>query len=316
MKNTEKASISIMKIISISLILILLSGITVLAVNPSLKDITIILQNGYEMNVLTSKTTVAEILKENNIMLTEEQKTTKDLNSEITSGEIIKIVDKSYNEIAIATISDENTEITLDTILDNYSTITEKIIIEQVVIPFNTITKNTVSSSSTTNTVVQEGQDGLKELTYKVKYQNDIEIEKILLSEVIITEAVDKIVEVTELITVTSRSSYPGAYTASAATYQAYAKEYMLSTYGWGDDQFIALVSLWNKESGWNPNAHNSSSGAHGIAQALPASKMASAGADYYTNGETQIRWGLSYIKARYGSPINAWNHSVQYNWY
>lgn len=97
---------------------------------------------------------------------------------------------------------------------------------------------------------------------------------------------------------------------------QAYAKSYMLSTYGWGDDQFTSLVNLWNRESGWNPNAHNKSSGAHGIPQALPASKMASFGADYYTNGETQIRWGLSYIKNRYGTPNQAWAWFQSHNWY
>ena len=79
---------------------------------------------------------------------------------------------------------------------------------------------------------------------------------------------------------------------------------------------FECLVKLWNRESGWNPNSHNSSSGAHGIPQSLPASKMASEGADYYTNGYTQIRWGLKYIKGRYGSPSAAWAHSQRTGWY
>ena len=98
--------------------------------------------------------------------------------------------------------------------------------------------------------------------------------------------------------------------------YQAYAKDLCLNTYGWTKNDFNCLVKLWNRESGWNPNAHNSSSKAHGIPQALPASKMASEGADYYTNGKTQIRWGLKYIKSRYGSPSKAWAHSQQKGWY
>lgn len=98
--------------------------------------------------------------------------------------------------------------------------------------------------------------------------------------------------------------------------YQSYAKKLCLNKYGWTENDFNCLVKLWNKESGWNPNAHNSSSGAHGICQALPASKMASEGADYYTNGKTQIRWGLKYIKNRYGSPSKAWAHSQQKGWY
>ena len=75
-------------------------------------------------------------------------------------------------------------------------------------------------------------------------------------------------------------------------------------------------MKLWERESNWNPNAHNKSSGAHGIPQSLPASKMASEGADYYTNGKTQIRWGLKYIKNRYGTPAQAWAHSQQKGWY
>lgn len=79
--------------------------------------------------------------------------------------------------------------------------------------------------------------------------------------------------------------------TGTVAEYQAYAKELCLNTYGWSGYDFECLVKLWTKESNWNANAHNSSSGAHGIPQSLPASKMASEGDDYYTNGKTQIRW-------------------------
>jgi TP901 family phage tail tape measure protein len=81
-----------------------------------------------------------------------------------------------------------------------------------------------------------------------------------------------------------------------------------LKSYGWGPSQWPALKALWNGESGWNYRATNASSGAYGIPQALPASKMASAGSDWRTNAATQIKWGLSYIKSRYGSPTNAWS--------
>lgn len=90
----------------------------------------------------------------------------------------------------------------------------------------------------------------------------------------------------------------------------------MLGSYGWGQDQFGCLDSLWQKESGWNPSATNPSSGAYGIPQSLPASKMASAGADWQTNPATQISWGLTYISGRYGSPCSAWAHSQANNWY
>ncbi|MFE7844106.1 lytic transglycosylase domain-containing protein [Microbacterium sp. NPDC057407] len=90
----------------------------------------------------------------------------------------------------------------------------------------------------------------------------------------------------------------------------------MLASYGWGGDQFSCLVALWNKESGWNYAAYNASSGAYGIPQALPGSKMATAGADWQTNPATQISWGLGYIAGRYGSPCGAWSHSQSVGWY
>ena len=206
MKREEKASISIMKIICVSIILILISGITVMAVSTDLKDVTIVLQNGYEMTTVTSKSKVSDILSENNIVLNEEQKTIPDLDSEIASGDTIKITDKSYSEVQIAKISEEGIETSLDQLLENYAPITEKIVVEQVAIPYETITKNTTGTSTdTTNKVVQEGKDGLKEVTYKVKYQNDVEIEKSVISEVVVQEPVDKIVQVQKKVT--SRSS-------------------------------------------------------------------------------------------------------------
>jgi len=89
-----------------------------------------------------------------------------------------------------------------------------------------------------------------------------------------------------------------------------------VQAHGWGQSEFNCLVSLWNKESGWRVNANNPSSGAYGIPQALPGSKMASAGADWQTNPGTQIKWGLGYISSRYGTPCGAWGHSQASNWY
>jgi hypothetical protein len=90
----------------------------------------------------------------------------------------------------------------------------------------------------------------------------------------------------------------------------------MLGGYGWGGSQFGCLVSLWNAESGWNVYATNPSSGAYGIPQSLPGSKMASAGPDWETDAATQIRWGLGYIAANYGSPCRAWDHEEAAGWY
>ena len=97
--------------------------------------------------------------------------------------------------------------------------------------------------------------------------------------------------------------------------YQKYALS-LLPDFGWDSSELEPLIYLWNRESGWNPSSHNKKSGAHGIPQALPASKMASEGSDYYTNPEPQIRWGLKYIAGRYGSPSAAWAHFQSSGWY
>ena len=90
----------------------------------------------------------------------------------------------------------------------------------------------------------------------------------------------------------------------------------MLSARGWGAAEYRCLVALWDRESRWNVSAHNVASGAYGIPQALPGSKMASAGSDWQTNPATQITWGLSYITARYQTPCGAWASSQERGWY
>jgi hypothetical protein len=97
---------------------------------------------------------------------------------------------------------------------------------------------------------------------------------------------------------------------------KAFAKSYMESKYSWGQDQHSCLVNLWNRESGWRHTADNPTSSAYGIPQSLPGSKMASAGADWRTNPETQIKWGLKYIKHRYETPCGAWGAFKQKGWY
>ncbi|WP_051712134.1 hypothetical protein [Spirillospora albida] len=91
----------------------------------------------------------------------------------------------------------------------------------------------------------------------------------------------------------------------------------LMPNYGFsGDGEFGCLVKLWNKESHWNVHADNPSSEAYGIPQANPGSKMASAGPDWRNNPTTQIKWGLGYIKNRYGTPCGAWSHSQRVGWY
>ena len=99
----------------------------------------------------------------------------------------------------------------------------------------------------------------------------------------------------------------------AAAKSFAYAQ---LAAMGYGADQNNCLTLLWNRESGWRTNAYNRSSGAYGIPQSLPGSKMANYAADWRTNYQTQVMWGLLYIKGRYGAPCGAWAHSESVGWY
>lgn len=131
-----------------------------------------------------------------------------------------------------------------------------------------------------------------------------------------------KVVVAPPVVTSSAKSSgRPAAAGAPAAgvpdpgTAKAIAYD-MVHARGWGDDQYSCLVALWNRESGWNVFANNRSSGAYGIPQSLPGSKMASAGADWATNPATQITWGLGYISARYSNPCGAWASSQSKGWY
>ena len=309
MNKNEKASGALIKILVISLTLIFITGIGVMASSSKLTNVKIILPNEYEMTVLTSKTKVADILEENNIKLSEDEYVSPSLEEEISQNRTIRITIGEAVEVA-----EKENVVTKEEILSSYGTIVEKLVTEQVEIPYETITREASGDSSDTyNRVIQAGRNGLKEVTYKIKYRDEVEIERIEISSDIIKEPVDKIVEVTT-VQVTSRGNNERA-TGTVGEYQAYAQQQCYE-YGWTDYDFECLVMLWNRESGWRVTAENRSSGAYGIPQSLPASKMASAGPDYLTNYKTQIDWGLGYISGRYGSPSNAWAHSQSTGWY
>lgn len=222
MKKKEEASLSIVKVICVGIVLFLLfSGIGVMAVNANLTNVKIVLSNGYEMDVLTAKTKIADILNEAHITLETEEKVVPALQEEITDNKTIKIT-KELEEIEEnEELAAEQQEITLDAILEQYSPIVEKIVTEEVTIPYETITKDASGGSSDKqNKVIQNGVDGLKEVTYKIKYQNEKEIEKIELSSKIIREPVDKIVQINAKTVVTSRGTSRGTTTASSGKYK------------------------------------------------------------------------------------------------
>jgi hypothetical protein len=102
----------------------------------------------------------------------------------------------------------------------------------------------------------------------------------------------------------------------SATGAQSYSQN-IFTHYSWSvSSQYSCLNSLWVQESNWAWNATNQSSGAYGIPQALPGSKLATAGTDWQTDGLTQVQWGENYISGRYGTPCSAWSHEQTYGWY
>ena len=216
MKKDDKASISLIKILGISLVLIFMTSIGVMASNASLTSVKIILSNDYEMTVLTSKKTVGEILEENHIVLLEDETVTPDKQEELPDNKTIKIVKKTEEEQGIAK---EEAVVTTEEILATYDTIVEKIVTEQVEIPFETITKEATGEGTKQNQVIQKGQNGLKEVKYKVKYQNDVEIERIELSSTVIKEPVNKIVQIQTQVT--SRASTAVSYGNGRWSYSA-----------------------------------------------------------------------------------------------
>lgn len=223
MNKNDKASISLKKIVCISIVLIFLLGIGVMAGNVKVNNVKIILSSGYEMNVLTTKTTIKDILDENHIILLEDEKVTPSFDEELSDNKTI-VITKSDETVVEEAEAENSSNVTTEDVLQNYSKIVEKIVTEEVEIPFETVKKDvSTESGSKVNRVVQTGKNGLKEVTYKVKYQNEKEIEKTEISSKIIRKPVNKIIEIRTKQQVTSRGSsttkvrYGGKWSYSAA---------------------------------------------------------------------------------------------------
>ena len=205
------------------------------------------------------------------------------------------------------------------------------------------VEKETDSLPEGETRVETEGVDGVTRTTYEVTAQDGAEVSRVALSSVVVTEKVDEVVLVgtgsasqpasastgggggdtaaapADTGGGSSEAAAPAASASGDGTTpegaQSIARS-LLGSHGWADSEFSCLQSLWNKESGWNYQAQNASSGAFGIPQALPGSKMSSVSADWATNPTAQITWGMQYIEGRYGTPCSAWAHSQSVGWY
>lgn len=226
MDKAKIAKIPFRKIIGVCLILLFLSGAGVLASNAKLNNVKIILSNGYEMDVATSKTKISDILAESHIVLLPEENVVPNLDREISDNKTIRITKYEDSDNAKEqTISAAESLLTAEEILNSYDSIIEKVETIQEKIPFETITKDVADGSDTKkDTVVQQGVDGIKEIVYNIKYQNGEEIERQEISSTIIKEPINKIIEVRKVNVVTSRGNInrnTSSYSGNAWSYSA-----------------------------------------------------------------------------------------------
>ena len=208
MKKDDKASISLKKVISVSIILLFVMGISVMAVNSKVKSVKIILSDGYEMNVLTTKEKVSDILDENHIILLPEENVIPNPESNISDNKTIRITTENEQTVKVTETVETSNEVTVEKLLEeNYNNIVEKIVVEQTAIPFETETNDLSTGDGDKKEVIKRrGIDGIKETTYKIKYQNDIEVSRTEISTNITKQPVNKIVEIRNN-EVSSRSS-------------------------------------------------------------------------------------------------------------
>lgn len=211
---------------------------------------------------------------------------------------------------ALTTKVTESTVITINRADTTVETTTSKI-------SFNTIKKETSSLPKGTTKVQTQGVEGEMESTNLVQVVDGKTISTNTLASWVKKAPVNKVILV-GTATTSSSSSSSGSSSANygtttpVGTAQSIAHAKVIAK-GWSESEFTCLVNLWQKESGWRTTAHNASSGAHGIPQALPGSKM---GAGWQSDANVQITWGINYIAGRYSTPCGAWAHSQSSGWY
>ncbi|NMN01606.1 G5 domain-containing protein [Bifidobacterium panos] len=248
--------------------------------------------NGTSRTVLgTDFTDVKSVLEAGDIVLEPEDAVTPSLTTEVTEATVITI------ERAGAELETKDEEI-----------------------PFNTVKKETDALAKGTEKVQQEGKNGVTESTNLVTRAGGKVVSSSTIASYVKEAPTDKIILVgtgssSSSSTSSSSSSSNLGTTVPASEMQQWAHDYLISN-GYSEADFSAAVYIINHESGWNPSATNASSGAYGLPQALPGSKMASAGSDWATNYQTQFKWFVGYCNQRYGSINGAYQYWLAHHNY
>ena len=258
-------------------------GVTDIAIRTPL--LITVVHDGQTEQVTTTDAIVAQLLNDLNIPLGSSDRLSAAPDSALVAGETIRV-----QRVATKTVTRMKT------------------------LPFSTTRKSDPSLTKGTTEVVTPGRDGKVRIVYSIVYVDGKEVGQTTLSSVVLAKPRTQVVKVgtKDVPAPVTVAAAPTAPAPSPGTAKAIAKQ-MLTARGWGTDQYDCLVTLWNNESGWRVNATNSSSGAYGIPQALPGSKM---GPGWQTDATVQIRWGLGYIANRYGTPCGAWSYWQANGWY
>lgn len=198
MKQNEQASLSIKKIALITILLIFMLGVSVRATTDSLNTVQIVLSDDYKIEVITTKKVVSEILEENHIIVLPTENVVPGLDAEISGENATITITSSEEAVEIIPLADESESVSMEQLLSNYTTVTEKIVTESEEIPYETVDKSgkkvDKENSDKKYKTTRAGKVGERQTTYKVKYQNDLEIERVQLSETVVKNPSNEIV--------------------------------------------------------------------------------------------------------------------------
>lgn len=300
---------SVKQIIVIFLILLLIVGFsaTIFAGKSGTKNIVVNFPDGTKINITSKKENSVEVLEDNNIILLENEIVE---NEKITENNEINI----KNLASIMKVQKQVPVLKSSEIESEYKNIVEKIEVEEITIPYETIERVAEGYSSTNgrSVIVQKGEEGLKQIKYRSTYTNNVLNQRTKLSEEIIKNPTNQIIQKS-----VSRTSSPQVAAVRIPEGESKnAFEEIVSEKGISENDKNKWAKLIQRESSWNATNVNRSSGAYGLPQALPGHKMASHGADWKTNPKTQLRWMYDYMVGRYGSISAALNHSDSRGWY
>ena len=241
-----------------------------------------IIHDGKREQVTTTEQTVGQVLADIELTLGRHDRLSVPLNAHVRAGEKVRI-----------------------------QRVDRRVVTKIEKLPFKVTKRPAPNMLRGTSKIVRRGEKGRARNTYVMIYIDGKLAGKTLLRTVVLTKPLRQIVAVG-----TKKVPYaPPAPVPSPGTAKAIARN-LVSQRGWDTAQYNCLVVMWNNESSWNVHASNPSTGAYGIPQALPGSKMSTAGPDWQNNATTQITWGLGYIAERYGTPCGAWSFWQANGWY